>query len=498
MELDEQECSFDTAEFNVVEGRTECEAQQLPESIEIESNHQFKIQESNEEEEIQMTAFEPSSSENSLNYSKSESRVSFLLAMVDKSFNNAKTGLDRNYDCLQKVFDDLLQGRQKCLEEMTTNAQNLKSLLKSAISVEDEVKRSGLIDCLEACFSVGHWVDLSFKPKCLDDCKTSMNDFVSYDNGGVKKVKEIFEEYLGSKYPSAPEENILKPNGSSTIDSYLVTVMAVEDPGSFYVVRYCDMDARRNLFNFLKENSHLFPIPEEIICGKRYAVCNDSGKWSRGVCRKICGDYACGGLNGKFYQFFLLDEGHTVLINSFSIRILPRHFLHRPPMAEQCSLNQNFYSNNIWGATAISAFKQMVRRSPMNMKVFGCEGGVLNVDLAQLACFGEDNNIVSVRDALVLMGGGRPTTSTQLFVDQATAKRVKPRFSKTTQPSEFIGIVTSPYMPYSIYVQVKDDQLDQFRDLQQQLQIEYRDASNTSPSLAQQPQKGIISCIFFL
>jgi hypothetical protein len=52
-------------------------------------------------------------------------------------------------------------------------------------------------------------------------------------------------------------------------------------------------------------------------------------------------------------------------------------------------------------------------------------------------------------------------------------------------------------MPYSIYVQVKDEQLDQFRDLQQQLQIEYREASNTSPSFVQHPRKGIMFMIYF-
>jgi len=106
----------------------------------------------------------------------------------------------------------------------------------------------------------------------------------------------------------------------------------------------------------------------------------------------------------------------------------------------------------------------------------------------ELSC--EDSNIVSVRDALIPMGGGRPMTSTPLFVDQAPAKRIKPRFSETTQPNHFIAIVTSPYLPNNIYVQVVDEQPDQFHEMHQQLQFEFRDATNTSPSFIQHPRKG--------
>ena len=419
-------------------------------------------------------------------------RINFLDTIVENSFNHAKNGLDRNYDCLQKVFDELMQGRKKCLEEMTANAENLKSLLQSAITVKDKKKLSGLIDLLEACFSVGHWMDLSFKPKRLDDCKASMKDFVSSSYRGVNKVKTIFEEYLGSN-PTLLQEIPSQPFGNSiNIDPYLVTVTAVEHPGSFYIVRYCDLDERRRLFKSLKENAHSFPVPEEIVVGEQYAVCNSSGNWFRGVCGKICGGYSCGDLSGKLYQFFLPDQGDTELINSFSIRILPLALKNYPQMAKECSLNQNFNTSNNWSASATSAFKQMVKRSPMNMKVFGCESGVLNVDLAQLACFGEDSNIVSVRDALVLMGRGRPMTSKPLFVDEAPAKRVKPKFSESTQPSQFIGTVTSPYMPNNLYVQVIDEQLEQFHEMQHQLQSEFRDVTNISPSFVQNPRKGII------
>ena len=417
-------------------------------------------------------------------------RIDFLDTLVDKSFNYAKTGLDRNYDSLQKFCNELLLGRKKCLEEMTNNAENLKSILHTATAVKDKNKKSGLVDRLEACFSFGHWMDLSFKPKRVDDCKASMKDFVSSNYKGVKKVQKIFEECLGSK-SAPPQENILQPRRSSDIEPFLVTVTAVQHPGSFYIVRCSDLDARKSLFNTLEESAHSFPVSEEIIIGEQYAVCNNTGHWSRGVCGKICGGYNCGDLSGKLYEFFLPDHGSSELINSFSIRVLPQDLMDAPKMATECSLNQNFN----WNDSATLAFKQMVRRSPMYMKVLSSESGILIVDLAQLACFGEDNTIVSVRSALG-MRGDRPMTNKPL-VEEAPAKRIKPKFSESPLPAQFIGFVTSPFMPNNIYVQVADEQLNQFREMQQQLQIEFKDANNTSPSFVQQPRKGTCTTFYF-
>ena len=72
----------------------------------------------------------------------------------------------------------------------------------------------------------------------------------------------------------------------------------------------------------------------------------------------------------------------------------------------------------------------------MLMKVFGCKSGVFIVDLVQLTCFGEEYNITSVRDALVLLEEDRPMTSKPLFVDEAQPKRVKARFSESIQPTQ--------------------------------------------------------------
>lgn len=189
---------------------------------------------------------------------ESESRIKFLQTIVDNSFHHAQTGLDQNFNSLKEVFEELLQGQQKCLEERTTNAKNLKSILQSALSINDEKRRTCLIYRLEACFNSGHWMDLSFK--CVDDCKASMEDFVSSSFIGVNKVKTIFEEYLGSK--SAPlQECVSQPHGRTYIEPFLVNVTAVENPGSFYIVRYCDMNSWRSRFNWLKENAHSFPAP---------------------------------------------------------------------------------------------------------------------------------------------------------------------------------------------------------------------------------------------
>ena len=284
------ECSSTAVELNEVERMIACGVEQLSETVEVGSFQEDQVEGSEEAKEIQHTNLESSKCQNYLNDIESASRIKFLQTIVDNSFHHAQTGLDRNFDCLKEVFEELLQGRQKCLEEMTTNAKNLKSILQSALSINDEKRRTGLIYRLEACFNAGHWMDLSFKPKCVDDCKASMEDFVSSSFGGVNNIKAIFAEYLGSK--SAPlQECVSQPHGRTYIEPFLVNVTAVENPGSFYIVRYCDMNFWRSLFNWLKENAHSFPAPEEIVVGEQYAVRNSSGNWFRGVCRKVCGDF---------------------------------------------------------------------------------------------------------------------------------------------------------------------------------------------------------------
>ena len=372
---------------------------------------------------------------------------------------------------------------------MSDNALDLKTSLMSAHQVKDLKKKRDLFDRLEACFDYGHWVELSFKPKRLDDCKLAMKDFVSPSFRGVKKVKTIIKEYLNND--TLMEVGVCKPINHTT-DPFLVTVTAVSSPGDFYITRHCDLDIQKNLFRSLKENADSFGVPEEneIISGQMYAVCNTSNIWFRGICGRSCGEYLCDGKSGKLYQFFLPDQGNTDNFNSLSIRHLPKDLLQHPAMAVKCTLNRKFNSSNSWSTAATLAFTQMTRRSPMSMKVFDQKPGLLEVDLQQLPCFGEDNNILSVRDALFLMGCQPSSASQELFPEKLPEK-IKPRFSEATQPKQFLAVVTSPYMPNNIYVQVLGEEMAKFHSMQEELQRVFRDVDNDSPSYVTHPIKGI-------
>ena len=123
--------------------------------------------------------------------SEFERRGAMLESKIDDCLNRAKTSLGRKYDDLQKFFDDQLQSCEKTLGEMSDNALDLKTSLMSAHQVKDVKKKRDLLDRLEACFDYGHWVELSFKPKRLDDCKFAMKDFVTMSFNNTRKLEDI-------------------------------------------------------------------------------------------------------------------------------------------------------------------------------------------------------------------------------------------------------------------------------------------------------------------
>ena len=184
------------------------------------------------------------------------------------------------------------------------------------------------------------------------------------------------------------------------------------------------------------------------------------------------------------YQCFLVDVGVQECISERNLRMLPKELMELPPFAKECSMNINF-DPHIWSAMSTALFKEWTGRSPMKMKMIGTQDGVLFVDLAQLPFEGE-RTILSVKDSL------RPSTLPVLPM-----KKFKPKFGLKellSSPLEnAVVIITKAAHPSFVYVQVEDEELARYRLMQQELNEEFRDATNQSASYAPSPTIGMLN-----
>ncbi|KAI9557591.1 hypothetical protein GHT06_017419 [Daphnia sinensis] len=416
-------------------------------------------------------------------------RIRLLQKKVEHTQDLYSRKLSEDFLSVKKFFEDLNQ-QDTLLQEMTSQADFLKEILDSVLQLPESSK-SDVLDRLEACFNSGHWLEKSVKTKELASCKQLMSKgYVSLKYGGVSKVKAIINQHCRSQLST---EDVSQSNVEGTLcDPYLVTVTSIIDPGEFYVVRLCDSGKLDTILTTLKENADFYPIPLETTPGQMYAVRNSALNWFRGVCGKECGRHQVGDQPSEIlYEFFMIDQGHHERIPASSIRLLPMELLNIPPIARECTLNQNFQGNS-WSLQSISLFKQMTRQSPMNMKVFKQHGGVLEVDLGQLISFGEEANIVSVRDALFF--SHRPAST------KPSLRKFKPKFviPNVDLRKEFSVNVSSAETPTNFYVQILDEEFRNFRLMQNELQMEMANVTLNSSSNFSQIEKGLICAVKYL
>lgn len=418
-------------------------------------------------------------------------RISILEQKIDNCVEITSKTLVQDFECVKKMLDEVLSKQINLTQEIATKAESLKTTIRSVLQLEEN-SQSHVLDHLEACFNVGQWLEKNVKPKRLIDCKELLKDYIAVNYGGISKVKDVIQ-----CSSSRPLSTNLTPVSLSepvaNCDPFLVTVTSVTDPGEFFVVRLCDQELRNKIFSTLKENASSYSVPADIVPGQMYAVQNSGLNWYRGVCGKESGIVQVGDKPGEaLYEFFLLDQGHHEHIAISCIRLLPPDVLNYPPIARECTLNSNFQRTQ-WSAQATANFKQMTWRSPMNMKVFSQEGGILNVDLAQLPCFGEEAHIVSVRDALFF--SHRPIT-VKPSQPAPISKKFKPRIPSSILeglqvPKHFAVHITWAISPSNVYVQIHDEEDPSYQTINQELQEEYNNLEML-PSLAvQYPRKGL-------
>jgi hypothetical protein len=408
-------------------------------------------------------------------------RFTLLKKRVDRSLTLCSKSLVEDFLSVKKFFEEIDQ-QETLLQEMASQADLLKSILESAELLPEEMKVS-VLDHLEACFNVGHWLEKSVKTKQLAECRQLLNKvYVSLKYSGISKVKTIIEQHSQGTSKSPMLELSREDVQEVSCDPFLVTVTHIVDPGEFYIVRFCDKARLDRILSDLRDNASSYPTPSEITPGIVYTVCNSGLNWFRGSCGKQCGSQVIGDHPPEIlYEFFMIDQGHHEKIPASSIRILPQELSNCPPFAHECTLNQNFQGAP-WSIQATTLFKQMTRQSLMNMKVFSQHGGVLEVDLAQLISFGEAANIVSVRDALFF--SHRPSST------EPPKKKFKQKFAveELDHSKQFSVIVTAAESPSNIYFQVVDEQCTEYRQMKQELQTEMENAS--TPFSFSQIQKG--------
>ncbi|XP_057366887.1 uncharacterized protein LOC130687728 [Daphnia carinata] len=416
-------------------------------------------------------------------------RIKLLQKQVEHTQDLYSRKMNEDFLSVKKFFEDLNQ-QDTLLQEMTSQANSLKEILDSVLQLP-EISKSDVLDRLEGCFNSGHWLEKSVKTKELASCRQLMSKgYVSLKYGGVSKVKAIINQHSRSQLPN---ENAPQSNVEDTLcDPYLVTVTSIIDPGEFYVVRLCDSRKLDTILTTLKENAEFYPVPLETTPGQMYAVRNSALNWFRGVCGKECGRHQVGDQPSEIlYEFFMIDQGHHERIPASSIRLLPMELLNIPPIARECTLNQNFQGST-WSLQTINLFKQMTRQSPMNMKVFKQHGGVLEVDLGQLISFGEEANIVSVRDALFF---SHRSTSTK-----PSPRKFKPKFCipNVDLRKEFSVNISSAETPTNIYVQILDEEFRGYRVMQNELQTEMANIALNSSSNFNHIEKGFICAVKYI
>ena len=161
----------------------------------------------------------------------------------------------------------------------------------------------------------------------------------------------------------------------------------------------------------------LFPIASEVISGKVYAVSVNGDNLYRGRCIQDYGYMDVAGSKKTIHKFFLIDQGQEEIVQVSSVRILPRHLEDYPSVTHRCTIHSNFQSER-WTNDHCIRFKQLTKRSPMNLKVISIHDDLLEIDLYEIVSCAEA--VVSVRETLF------PTVNQLLSVP--TRKKYKPKF----------------------------------------------------------------------
>ncbi len=399
-------------------------------------------------------------------------RLEQLYQQIDNNCASTSKSLEEDF---QKTSDVLLKKKNFLLEEISAKTEKFKSCIKiTAARLKDPLK-SNFLDHLEACFRSGQWLSKSIQPR-RPECNGILADYVEIRYVGLEKVKYCSDQFL-HKYPDA--------NGP-----FLVNVVSITDPGEFYVIRVSDHFLRDEISSQLEEDASAYAIPLTNDLGQFYAVRDGNLKWHRGVCGSECGTLQ---ITGKFsetlYDFFLLDQGRYEKITSSSVRILPPKLRNHPPLAFKCTLNHHLQPT-AWSDKDTHYFKEIIHRGPLLLKInnqFTREGEALNVDLAQLPLFAENaSHIDSVRDVLFYA---------HTLMSKSLIRKLKPKFISAPQQEQFNVRVSYARNPTNIYVQILDDQLVTFQSMEQELQVELQDGSDSVTQLMQKGNFYLISSL---
>ena len=409
--------------------------------------------------------------------------LDFFLQKIIASRDATSKSVVEDFECAEKIFEDFRNKKHALLQEISDNAEKLANSVKSTFAQLAEPATIKYLEYLKACSNAGQWLEKAVKPKQLAECKESLLGYVGLKYGGLATIKSINDKFLLSDSCNPPSG--LPPTKTESTESgpFLVNVTCVKTPGEFYVVRASDEDKLKMITSTLNEAAFSYPTPSQCISSQIYAVCDDGGNWNRGRCVSRCGFMAFDGKEETLYEFFMLDQGQRENnIRSSTIRTLPSNIASYPPFARECTLNPNFQPVN-WDVKTVNYFKQLTRRGPMEMKILSKEGDVFNVDLAQLPCFAEEENIVSVRNALL----------PPLSVCNVKSLKLVPKFHPgAPDPAKHYRVnVSNALTPTLIYVHILDEDFERYQNFKEELQKELGNAETDPDARVQNVHKGI-------
>ncbi len=300
-----------------------------------------------------------------------------------------------------------------------------------------------------------------------------------------------------------PVEGIIQKS-----DTSLVTITTVSDPGKFYVVHNNDIKMHDRLSAELQVVAPNCPVADIILPDQVYAILNNGKEWARATAQlhfdvfqvkyytfivyisfhATCFSKVEEEPSDIFYDCFLLDFGHYERIPKSNVRVLPTDLMGLPPFVKECTLNEKFIHRN-WSPKSIALFKDWTLSSPIEMKVLAQKEGVFHVDLYR---FEENYGMVSAMNSLMI--------ARQLpFVPRTVAsiKKFKPKYCSEDLKSNPVKhasvIITRATQPGEIYVQIDDQELSLYHQMQKDLQNEFHSASKSSPSYCSAPVPGSFS-----
>ncbi|XP_070588522.1 tudor domain-containing protein 6 isoform X2 [Erythrolamprus reginae] len=164
-----------------------------------------------------------------------------------------------------------------------------------------------------------------------------------------------------------------------------VQVSFLQDPSEFWVqlqeLKQPLCLLQRNLRDFYSRNKKLECVLLEPKVGSLCCVMLKENSYHRALVTKV---------QGKGIVVYLVDWGHTEVVDLYKVKKLLPQFRELPAVAVRCALD-NPFPDQSWNPEAVDYFRKSVLNKELMIKVLGMQGDVYIVELFDNSLVGEKN-----------------------------------------------------------------------------------------------------------